>query len=52
MNTIKTLTVRLEDDLHKEFKIYSAKKGIDMSTILIEYIKKLLDQSSNDLKQK
>ncbi|WP_158572793.1 hypothetical protein [Anaerotruncus sp. AF02-27] len=43
---IKTLTVRLDDSLHQEFKIYSIKQGKDMQAILIEYIKKLLDEDS------
>lgn len=42
---IKTLTVRLDDELHKEFKIYSVNNGKDMQSILIEYIEKLVEKS-------
>jgi len=42
---IKTLTVRLEDDLHKGFKIYAAQQGKDMQKILIDYIEELLNQA-------
>jgi hypothetical protein len=43
---IKTLTVRLDDELHKQFKIYSINKGKDMQSILIEYIKRLVEQKN------
>ena len=42
---IKTLTVRLDDELHRQFKIYAVIKGKDMQEILIEYIKKLLEEN-------
>jgi len=45
---IRTLTIRLEDDLHKLFKIYSINKNKDMQTILIEHIKKILKEDSQD----
>lgn len=44
MDIIKTLTVRLDDELHKQFKIYSIKTGRDMQSILVEYIKKIVKQ--------
>ena len=43
VNDIKTLTIRLDDELHKRFKIYAVDKGKDMQAILIEHIKKLLE---------
>lgn len=42
---IKTITVRLDDELHKDFKIYSVNSGKDMQSILIEYIKQLIEES-------
>jgi hypothetical protein len=39
--------VRLEDELHQKFKIYSIKSGKDMQAILIEHIKKLVDEDSS-----
>jgi len=43
--SIKTLTIRLDDELHRLFKIYSINKGKDMQQLLIEYIKKLLEEN-------
>lgn len=45
MSTIKTLTIRLDDDLHKDFKKYSIDKERDMQAILIEFIKSLIKES-------
>lgn len=50
MFLIKTLTVRLDDELHRKFKIYSVNQGKDMQGILIEYIKKLVEESQADKK--
>jgi len=41
----KTLTIRIEDELHKEFKRYALENDTDMTTILIEYIKKIVNES-------
>ena len=41
---MKTLTIRLEEELHKEFKKYSIDKGEDMQKIIIDCIKKLLSE--------
>lgn len=49
-NNIKTLTVRLDNDLHRKFKIYSIEHGEDMQTLLIEFIKKLV--AGNDQQAK
>lgn len=45
MENIKTLTIRLNDELHKEFKKYSIDKEKDMQAILIEHIEKLLEEN-------
>lgn len=42
VRAIKNITVRMDDELHKKFKIYSVNTGKDMQAILIEYIKKLV----------
>ena len=47
---IKTLTIRLDDELHKAFKIYSINSGKDMQQILIEYIKSLLKAENQEKK--
>lgn len=48
MTNIKTLTVRLDDELHKQFKIYAVNKGTDMQAIIIENIKKLLEDNRQE----
>ena len=42
----KSLTVRLDDELHKKFKIHSIETGKDMQSILIEYIEELTNEDS------
>lgn len=42
----KSLTVRLDDELHKKFKIHSIETGKDMQSILIEYIEQLTEEES------
>lgn len=42
----KTLTVRLEEELHRKFKIYAIKCGKDMQDILAECIEKLLNEDA------
>jgi plasmid stability protein len=44
VSSIKNLTVRLDDELHKAFKIYSINQGKDMQEILREYIKSLTEK--------
>ena len=48
--SIKTLTIRLDDDLHKNFKKYAIDQDKDMQAILIEHIKKLLEKSQDSKK--
>ena len=45
MNILKTITLRLDDDLHKELKIHSVKKDEKMQDILIRLIKNELKQA-------
>ena len=42
---IKTITLRLEDELHQELKIYSVKTNENMQDILIRLIKEELKQA-------
>lgn len=44
---IKTITLRLEDDLHRELKIHSAKTEENMQDILIRLIKEELKQAED-----
>ena len=44
----KTLTIRLDEELHKKFKIYAIRKDKDMTEILLDYIKKLLEEHQED----
>jgi predicted DNA-binding protein len=50
-DNIKTLTIRLDDETHKAFKMYSVKTGKDMQDILREYIKKLIQSDSQGAKK-
>jgi len=43
--TIKTITLRLDDDLHQELKIFSAKTKENMQDILIRLITQELKQA-------
>jgi len=43
---IKTITLRLDDDLHQELKVYSAKTRENMQDILVRLIKKELEQAN------
>jgi predicted HicB family RNase H-like nuclease len=43
----KQLTLRLPEDLHREFKVITAKKGQSMGEVAVELIRKYLD---DDLK--
>ena len=46
----KTLTIRLDEETHRDFKIYATKKGTDMTQILIEHIKKLIEENDEQAK--
>ena len=45
--TIKTLTVRLDEELHQRFKIYAVNAKKDMQEILREHIKELVEHDEN-----
>lgn len=39
---MKTITIRLDDELHKKFKLYALENNKSMQEIIEEYIKKSL----------
>lgn len=43
----KTLTIRINEDLHKEFKRYVLEHDTDMSSVLIAYIEQLVNHKSS-----
>lgn len=51
VTNIKTLTIRLDDDIHRNFKIYATQQGTDMSALLVEYIKHLLEKPKESSEQ-
>lgn len=48
----KTLTLRLDDELHKSFKLYSVTKGKDMQRILVEYIQQITEYENQQGEKK
>lgn len=42
---MKTITLRLEDELHKRLKMYSVEEEKTMQDIIIEMIEQLLKES-------
>ena len=46
---IKQLTVRLPENLHREFKVNTAKKGRTMGEVAIELIRRYLEKKSDPL---
>lgn len=42
---MKTITVRLDEELHKKFKIYALENNKSMQEIIEEYIKKITKES-------
>lgn len=40
---MKTITIRLSDELHKKFKLYSIKKDKSMQDLIQEYITKITE---------
>ena len=50
MITIKTLTVKLDDKLHRLFKIYAISKKEDMSSILVKQIESLVYKQEAEIK--
>lgn len=43
----KTLTIRIDEELHKDFKRYVLEHDTDMSTVLIAYIKQLIAEGTS-----
>ena len=43
---MKTITVRLDDELHKKFKIYALENNKSMQEIIEEYIKKIIKEKN------
>ncbi|THB78699.1 MAG: toxin-antitoxin system HicB family antitoxin [Desulfobacteraceae bacterium] len=46
---IKQLTLRIPEELHREFKIYAAKQGQTMGSLAIKFIRKHLKKESDPL---
>jgi len=46
--SIKTITLRLEEDLHQQLKIHSAITKENMQDILIRLIKKELEKAAQE----
>jgi plasmid stability protein len=47
----KTLTIRLDENLHTEFKVYATRHNKDMTELLLEYIKKLIQDDRQENKK-
>jgi len=45
---IKTLTLRLDDEMHRLFKIHAINEGKSMHEMLIEQIEKMLEDEKAD----
>ena len=43
----KTLTIRIDEDLHKDFKRYVLEHDTDMSSVLIAYIEQLVNHQAS-----
>ncbi len=48
---IKTITLRLDDELHRDFKIFAVKKGVTMQDFIVEMLKKELEISRTEEKK-
>lgn len=48
---MKTITLRLEDSLHQELKLYSVRTGESMQDILIRLIKEEVSKAEVDKKK-
>ncbi|MCP3898730.1 MAG: toxin-antitoxin system HicB family antitoxin [Desulfobacteraceae bacterium] len=46
---LKQLTLRISENLHREFKVNAAKQGQSMGEIAIELIRKYLKKNSGPL---
>ena len=42
------INFKVPDDLHREFKVLAAKTGKDMKVLLVEYIKKGVENDGKD----
>ncbi|MXZ44696.1 MAG: hypothetical protein F4Z01_06965 [Gammaproteobacteria bacterium] len=45
---MKRLTVNLPPDLHRAFKVYCTEKGVEMSTVIVNYVHQCLKSSKRD----
>lgn len=45
---MKTITVRLSDELHKKFKMYSIKKEKSMQDLIEEYIFEIIEKDEKE----
>lgn len=45
---MKTITIRLDDELHKKFKLYATKHDSNMQELIEEFIKKLVEENEEE----
>ena len=45
----KQLTLRIPEDLHRDFKVNTAKKGQSMGEVAVELIRKYLQRESDPM---
>ncbi|MFR3737262.1 ribbon-helix-helix protein, CopG family [Anaerococcus obesiensis] len=43
---MKTITIRLDDELHKKFKLFALENNKSMQEIIEEYIKKIIKEKN------
>ena len=48
---VKRVTVQLEDDLHKEVKVWAAQNEVSMNDVFVEAIKAYLKPNEEDQKK-
>lgn len=48
----KTLTIRLDEETHRKFKVYAAIKGKDMTQLLLDHINELLKVEKTQAEKK
>jgi predicted HicB family RNase H-like nuclease len=48
-DTRKQLTLRIPENLHREFKVNAAKKGQSMGEVAVELIKRYLERESDPM---
>ena len=44
---MKTITINIPKDLHRQFKIAVIKKGYTMTSLILDYIKKIIKEDKN-----